>query len=613
MLIVRVQQSLYGRHSFGKDIQHDRKSFTTAVSGLFASAWLLLVCVSTRHPETPPRSCFVPEVMLTCLQTETPWVTEMASSPARVSDDILEKSKDDLNPPTIAAFSPNASASSPATRQRSTIIVHRKSPLLVATPPTVTRALAFSHPFLLPLNQLVGLITWSSGDPWESFLIVAGFWAITLYGDVIIRYAGPLLVVTCVILGMYSRRYSPLSSSGWTNEKFHDSKKNKPEGKMRHQKSLDEIVETLTVFTSRCNILLEPFMQFTDFLSTQRTATSATTRPALTTMFIRILFITPVWIAMTLPPFYILSTRRVLLAGGTLMLSWHSRPARVSRAVLWRSKFVRRIISATTGLDFGAFPSQAVPIGKSPPPPLPPRRKNQHDVANSLAASGRAEPAGVRFTFVVFENQRRWLGLGWTYQLLAYERAPWTDEHFNSSDPKDEFKLPEVENGNAKWRWVLGSEWQIEGGGKRKASIEDDGWIYYDNKWHDGRRGQDGWGRYTRRRKWYRDAELVETSPDIGLDGSTDTLVPLKQNSVPSNPPSGPSHAVKDGSDSSSSQKKRRGFFRRRASGSSAQSSGDFSGTSTLRDDENDTQQLPSHQERDGYWGVGDDVRMGLE
>jgi hypothetical protein len=29
-------------------------------------------------------------------------------------------------------------------------------------------------------------------------------------------------------------------------------------------------------------------------------------------------------------------------------------------------------------------------------------------------------------------------------------------------------------------------------------------------KWQNGRRGQDGWGRWTRRRKWYRDAELVE-------------------------------------------------------------------------------------------------------
>lgn len=405
----------------------------------------------------------------------------MTPSPVRGSETGLGKSKDDPNPPTTAAFSPTTGTSSPASRQRSTILVHRKSPLLVATPPTITRALAFSHPFLLPLTQIVGLITWTSGDPWESFLVLAGFWVITIYGDIITRYAGPLMVVVLVIVGMYSRRYSPLSSSGWTGEKLKD-RKEKPEGNMKHQKSLDEIVETLTVFTSRCNILLEPFMQLTDFLSTQRTATSATTRPALTTLFIRILLISPLWVGLTLPPLYILTTRRVILAVGTVTLSWHSRPARVTRTLLWRSKFIRRAVSVVTGLTFGNQPQIPVTARESAPPPLPPRHKSQHDVANSLAAHSNMDSLGVRFTFVVFENQRRWLGLGWTYSLLAYERTAWTDEHLNPSDPKDSFQLPDVDNGPAKWRWVPGSEWQVEGGGKNRASTGADGWIYYDNK-----------------------------------------------------------------------------------------------------------------------------------
>ena len=439
----------------------------------------------------------------------------MTSSPVRASESGPGRTKDDVNPPTIASFSPASAASSPATRQRSAILVHRKSPLLVATPPTITRALAFSHPFLLPLNQIVGLFTWTSGDPWESFLVVAGFWAVTIYGDIIIRYAGPLVIVIFVILGMYSRRYSPLSSSGWTGEKFKD-RKEKPEGNMKHQKSLDEILETLTTFTSRCNILLEPFMQLTDFLSTQRTATSATTRPALTTLFIRILFISPVWIGLTLPPFYILTTRRVVLAIGTIMLSWHSRPARVTRTLLWRSNFIRRLVSVTTGLTFHNQSQAPVPPRKGAPPPLPPRHKNQHDIANSLAARGQAEPSGVRFTFVVFENQRRWLGLGWTYSLLAYERTAWTDEHLNPSDHKDNFQLPVVESGTAKWHWVRGSEWQVEGGGKHKATTGADGWIYYDNKVG---QSQGTWQIFTKRCSGTTDVEAKtagEDIPDVG-------------------------------------------------------------------------------------------------
>jgi hypothetical protein len=390
----------------------------------------------------------------------------------------------DPNPPTYAAFSPsNLGQATPQTKLRSAILVHQKSPLLAATPPQVTRVLAYSHPFLLPLNKFAGLLTWTTGDPWESFLLVAGFWAVIMYGDAVTRYAGPIIVVTSLILGMYTRRYSPLSSTGWTGEKGQTGhRRTESDSNTNHHKSLEEIVDSLKLFTSRCNILLDPFLRLTDFLSTQRTATSATTRPALTVLFIRILFVLPLWIALTLPPLYILTTKRVVLAVGTVILSWHSRPARVTRTLLWRSSSVRRTCVFLTGLDFGEAPIR----NKNGPPPLPPRRKNTQEVAASLMAKRRPESTGVRFTFSIYENQRRWLGIGWTSSMLAYERASWTDEHLNAVPPKEQFELPEVEGGNAVWRWVQGSEWKIDVGEKDKidknVNKEEMGWIYYDNK-----------------------------------------------------------------------------------------------------------------------------------
>ncbi|KAL8729074.1 MAG: hypothetical protein Q9166_004991 [cf. Caloplaca sp. 2 TL-2023] len=506
---------------------------------------------------------------------------------------------------TYASFTPSQSYISPATKQRSTNLVHKKSPLLIATPPSVTRALAFSHPFLLPLNKLVGLLSWTSGDPWESFLLVAGFWAVTLYGDTVIQWAGPLVLMVFLILGMYSRRYSPLSSSGWTGEK-HNSQKDPSEGTMKHQKSLDEIVETLAMFTSRCNTLLEPFLALTDFLSTQQSATSATTRPALTSLFIRILLLSPFWVVLTLPYVRIITAQRVVLSIGTLILSWHSRPARVSRTILWRSLTVRHAVSIITGLSLVGS-SQQVPESKRTPPPLPPRHKSHEVVANAIAKKG-AQSTGVRFTFIVFENQRRWLGLGWTHSLLAYERAPWTDEHLNPTNSKDNYQLPSIEGATARWQWVEDSDWNIEGIGKGKTVDEADGWIFYDNKWNDGRRGQDGWGRYTRRRKWYRDAELVEI-PELEMASSPATLVPDTPGKGSAVASSGASHISKSSDDSSSSQKRRQGFLRR-GSRSSAQS-GTYSASSTLGADEDD-HRIPIHQERNGDWGVGDDVKMGL-
>ena len=229
----------------------------------------------------------------------------MSPSPKpRRDDEGAPISIADPNPPTIAPFSPiTLSHAVNANKQRSTILVHQKSPLLIATPPQITRALAYSHPFLLPLNKVVGLLTWTTGDPWESFLVVAGFWGIVLYGDAVMRWLGPVVIVITLILGMYSRRYSPLSSSGWAGGKGKKKGHKRAESEatnIKHQKTLDEIVDSLKEFTSRCNVLLDPLLELTDFLSTQQTATSATTRPALTTLLIRILLITPVWVLLTL-------------------------------------------------------------------------------------------------------------------------------------------------------------------------------------------------------------------------------------------------------------------------------------------------------------------------
>ncbi|KAI9855992.1 MAG: peroxisome- protein [Trichoglossum hirsutum] len=547
-------------------------------------------------------------------------------SPSTPDPDGPTNPAQDPNPPTIASFSPaTISHASSVTRQRATILVHQKSPLLVATPPQITRVLAYSHPFLLPLNKFAGLISWTSGDPWESFLLLAAFWAAVLYGDFVLRLAGPVVVVTGIIVGMYARRYSPLSSTGWTGEKVKNSHaRRESESSTRHHKSLDEIIETLKDFTSRCNVLLEPLLRFTDFLSTQRTATSATTRPALTTLFIRILLLTPLWVALTLPPLRIITTKRIVLTTGTIFLTWHSRPARVSREIVWRSAMIRRLCATITGLTFDV-PESSIPAlrkrSRSPQADNP--ANNPSAAASLLNVVRRPGSPGVRFTFILYENQRRWLGVGWTYSLLAYERSAWTDEHLNPAPSKDEFELPEVEGGGARWRWLEDSEWRIDGGrdeedsrGRKpkKRDVESKtgdggGWIYYDNKWRDGRRGQDSWGRYTRRRKWYRDAELVEdntsteATPSVTPDSVTihevETVV-RKENNL-----SNRSEIV--GDDDGSSSRRRR----KRRRGSRASGTGSFNSSFELGN-VTDGEEHRRLQDKEVGWEVGDDAKMGL-
>lgn len=474
--------------------------------------------------------------------------------------------------PTYATFSPatlssTAPSGTSAAKRRSTILVHQKSPLLLATPPQITRALAYSHPFLLPLNKLVGLLTWTTGDPWESFLLVVVFWASVLYGDIVVRAAGPVALVLLLIGGMYGRRFSPLSSSGWSEPglgtgdgtalvaeaKGAKAGRKPSRGKnlsvdglpdknakagnggagtggpgghtrnqgsiseitnTRHQKTLDEIVETLREFTARCNILLEPLLELTDFLSTQRTPTSATTRPALTTLFVRILLCTPFWFLLTLPPLRLITTHRVILLSGTILLTWHARVVRVTRVILWRSATIRRLLALVTGLQFEGLvkapqrptsaatdstASSAAGLTRTKTKPSSPttvKTPHESELTKALRRARGARGTGVRFTFIIYENQRRWVGLGWTTSLFAYERPAWTDEHNNAVPPRDEFELPEVEDGSKmRWQWGEGSRWRVDGvpdeaviSGDGEGEWDYDGpggkmgWVYYDNK-----------------------------------------------------------------------------------------------------------------------------------
>jgi hypothetical protein len=245
--------------------------------------------------------------------------------------------------------------------------------------------------------------------------------------------------------------------------------------------------------------------------------------------------------------------------------------------------------------------------------------------------------------------------------MLAYERASWTDEHLNSVPPKDQFELPEVEGGQSRWRWVQGSEWKIEGGDKtdKSASPDDAGWIYYDNKvgglrahyaqlrrlksvqWRDGRRGLDGWGRYTRRRKWYRDAELVEATPSTevtpvptpkhapmedGLEFDPNHLTKLSTNlSVASS--TDPTlvddkeyaASVISDTDAASTKSKRSSWFKKKrrsksTSGSVSNVTIASGGTDVSRRSEEDDVHSPLDRTvREDEWRLGDDIRQHLD
>lgn len=104
---------------------------------------------------------------------------------------------------------------------------------------------------------------------------------------------------------------------------------------------------------------------------------------------------------------------------------------------------------------------------------------------------------------------------------------------------------------------------------------------------------------------------MVEVSSGSEIESSQATLVPDSQRQSEA-ASSEVSHPLKEDSGSSSARK--RGFFRngRSDSKSSGKSSGYAVSNVFSSDDDGDRYPLSAHEDRNGDWGIGDDVKMGL-
>jgi hypothetical protein len=60
------------------------------------------------------------------------------------------------------------------------------------------------------------------------------------------------------------------------------------------------------------------------------------------------------------------------------------------------------------------------------------------------------------------------------------------------------------------WRWVE-PDWWVDMKGLKEGLIDEDGWQYSNNAWK-GATGKGGLKQFTRRRKWCRNAKLIETA-----------------------------------------------------------------------------------------------------
>ncbi|KAK9365426.1 integral peroxisomal membrane peroxin-domain-containing protein [Lipomyces kononenkoae] len=423
---------------------------------------------------------------------ETPWL--MSMSPAAAAQAGSPAGAPFGSPTTAISSSPTyATFVAPGPSH-----FHQTSPLLTQTPPAVTRALSLAYPYIVAADRAAALLTWTSSDIWASFLVVAAWSGIVLHWETLIQYGGHLLAVGGVAAYVY----------------FH----NVVDREQKEHPTLDAIIHTLTTLTTRLDMFFSPV-----------TSLSLTSRD-LSRLLFTTLFLSPLYLILS---FYILTPRSILLIVGVYVLTYHSLPARVTRSILWRSRFARLMSFYLTGLDFSRRkrgPSHALEVPIVPTATQSYSTSLAEDVVHGIhqrpynAQNPSKHGDGVRFTYVVYENQRKWLGIGWTANLLAYERTPWTDEFLNECPSPEEFTLPDAEGTGMRWKWV-DHQWHVD-----ESNGDEEGWLYYDNTWKKPSK-EDAFGKYTRRRRWIRNAELVEDEELLATETEVREHVPIEGDS----------------------------------------------------------------------------------
>ncbi|QLQ80471.1 hypothetical protein HG537_0D04710 [Torulaspora globosa] len=362
------------------------------------------------------------------------------------------------------------------------------SPLLTSTPPTISKAMVNLYPNLIVADRFLSVVTWTGDDVWPSILTVMIYTMIVSYFENIARYFGHLVVVA--ILWGYSLLDKHVEET------------------LSSQPTLDDIVHTMNRVITKADMLLAPVT----ILSAQD----------INKLLFTTAFLSPIYVLITL---FIMPPRKVLLVGGIYLLTYHSPWSIIARRLLWRFKMVRLLVFYVTGLDLGGVNKDQGIFAAV--------QKQVKKLSNLNDGSTANDGKPIKFTYVLYENQRRWLGIGWTSSMLSYERAAWTDEFLNEAPSPENFQLPE-ENSGMMWKWV-DKTWRLDmtnDGAIQLSSTRpkttaspnaDDGFIYYDNTWKKPST-EDSFSKYTRRRRWVRTAELMRTGdsdliePEIPLE-----------------------------------------------------------------------------------------------
>lgn len=359
---------------------------------------------------------------------------------------------------------------------------------LLVESPILASALSNIFPYLLLLDNVLEVITWTNDDPYQNFLFIV------IYSWLVMYWHSISYIILPIIMSI------TFSALVWSiSSVIYDSK-------FDEKPTIDEILHTLHNITIRFDMLLRPMkhipFKFKNYVK----------------LLVMSALLTPLhWFIVS----YIVPPQKCVWFLGVFILTYHSPWAFSIRRLLWRSVYVRIAAVYLTGLDikitkkYNPADFQSISRVQSPTSSDIEELNNVPLLTDfKILKKSMVSPTQLKqiILFELLENERRWIGLGWSNLLLPNERANFVHEKSLAAAPsventRDDYPFPIFENDiySYLWDW-LDTDWRLDSDFNNKGSK--DGWVYYDNNWTNGS-NRDGFSKYTRSRKWIRKAILL--------------------------------------------------------------------------------------------------------
>ncbi|KAF8931800.1 integral peroxisomal membrane peroxin-domain-containing protein [Dissophora ornata] len=412
-------------------------------------------------------------------------------------------------------------------------------------PASVTLLLSYASPAIHACHQLLQLLTWTTDRSVKSFLVLFTWWTICvgtetflvfgLHGALIL-YIGHLWIKSrkastsaaniplplSPASGKFS--FSSLNLNRSSSLLSSNSARHPTTTQVEQAATLREIQEIMDHWAA-WNRSLDKVETYLDWSDKNRTRM---------VLVLAVMTYVP-WLILT----YLVPMRFIIAIVGSVAICWRAPWFAVLWAVMMKLQLFSPLLQLIPYWPFR--PELASTYRKK-------RRFSVKDIiSRAIGQRKKADPeayktstgydieedhATMYYKFVLYENQRWWLGLDWTPMMLPNDRAPWTDDHLEPTQSKSSFQLPpphvaheaipgqpnKVLRKSQEWRW-LDPHWRLKLG----ANSDVDGWEYANNLWQKWS-GKNRRGAYTRKRAWERTAKLIDQREIVLMEDIEDVL-----------------------------------------------------------------------------------------